>query len=411
MPSPLRLPPLAAAVLAAGLLLGAVPAAAQAPSSPTSGWDATLAAARGKTVFWNAWAGDPRINDYIGWVGGRVRERFGIDLRHVKVTDTADVVSRVLAEKAAGKDRGGSVDLVWINGENFAAMKENGLLYGPFVDRLPNAALIDTVGKPTTTVDFTIPTEGLEAPWGMAQFVFVHESEEVADPPRSAAALLDWTERNPGRFTYPSPPDFIGSTFLKQMLVEVTPDPARLQRPADDGDFDRVTEPLWSFLDRLHPNLARGGRTFPATGPALKQMLADGEVAMALSFHPGEASRDIAGGLLPPSVRTFVLERGTIGNTHFVAIPYNANAPEAAMVVADFLLSPEAQIRKQDPAVWGDFTVLDPDRLDPEDRRRFDALPRGVATLSDGELGTPQLEPHPSWMVRIERQWTKRYGS
>ncbi|UEM20038.1 ABC transporter substrate-binding protein [Skermanella mucosa] len=408
---PIRFPLLAAAVLAAGLHLSAVPAGAQAPSSPAPGWDATLAAARGKTVYWNAWAGDPRINDYIGWVGGQVRDRFGIDLRHVKVTDTADVVSRVLAEKAAGKDRGGSVDLVWINGENFAAMKENGLLHGPFVDRLPNAPLIDTEGKPTTTVDFTIPTDGMEAPWGMAQFVFVHDSEEVADPPRSAAALLDWTGENPGRFSYPSPPDFIGSTFLKQMLVEVTADPARLQRPADDADFDRVTAPLWSFLDRLHPNLARGGRSFPATGPALKQMLADGEVAMALSFHPGEASRDIAGGLLPSSVRTFVLDRGTIGNTHFVAIPYNANAPEAAMVVADFLLSPEAQIRKQDPAVWGDFTVLDLDRLDPEDRRRFDALPRGAATLSDEELGTPQLEPHPSWMVRIEQQWTKRYGS
>ncbi|WP_246148450.1 ABC transporter substrate-binding protein [Skermanella pratensis] len=410
MPSPLRLP-LLAAVVAAGLNLGAVPAGAQAPSSPTPDWDATLAAARGKTVFWNAWAGDPRINDYIGWVGGQVRDRFGIDLRHVKVTDTADVVSRVLAEKAAGKDRGGSVDLVWINGENFAAMKENGLLHGPFVDRLPNAALIDTEGKPTTTVDFTIPTDGMEAPWGMAQFVFVHDGDQVAAPPRSAAALLDWTKENPGRFTYPGPPDFIGSTFLKQMLVEVAADPARLQKPADDADFDLVTAPLWSFLEQLHPNLARGGRSFPASGPALKQMLADGEVAMGLSFHPGEASRDIAGGLLPSSVRTFVLERGTIGNTHFVAIPYNANALEAAMVVADFLLSPEAQLRKQDPGVWGDFTVLDLDRLKPEDRRRFDALPRGEATLSDEELGTPQPEPHPSWMVRIEQQWTKRYGS
>jgi len=123
-----------------------------------AGWEDTTAAARDKVVYWNAWAGDPRINDYIGWVGGQVRERYGIDLRHVKVTDTADVVSRVLAEKAAGKDQGGSVDLVWINGENFAAMKENRLLYGPFVDRLPNAKLIDAVGKPTTVVDFTIST-------------------------------------------------------------------------------------------------------------------------------------------------------------------------------------------------------------------------------------------------------------
>lgn len=381
------------------------------PPSIAAGWDDTVAAARGKTVYWNAWSGDPRINDYIGWVGGQVRERYGIDLRHVKVTDTADVVSRVLAEKAAGKDRGGSVDLVWVNGENFAAMKENRLLYGPFVDRLPNAKLIDIQGKPTTTVDFTIPTDGLESPWGMAQFVFTYDTEQVAKPPKSAAALLDWAKANPGRLTYPSPPDFIGSTFLKQMLAEVTPNPARLQKPADDADFDTVTAPLWSYLDQLHPNLARGGKSFPATGPALKQMLADGEVAMGLSFHPGEASRDIASGLLPASIRTFVLDKGTIGNTHFVAIPYNANAPDAAMVVADFLLSPEAQLHKQDPAVWGDFTVLDLEKLGTADRARFDSLPLGEATLSQEELGVPLPEPHPSWMVRIEQQWLKRYGA
>lgn len=381
------------------------------PPAMAVGWDDTVTAARGKVVYWNAWAGDPRINDYIGWVGGQVRERYGIDLRHVKVTDTADVVSRVLAEKAAGKDRGGSVDLVWVNGENFAAMKENRLLYGPFVDRLPNAGLIDVQGKPTTTVDFTIPTDGLESPWGMAQFVFTYDTEQVAKPPKSAASLLEWAKANPGRLTYPSPPDFIGSTFLKQMLVEVTPDPARLQKPADDADFDAVTAPLWSYLDQLHPNLARGGKSFPATGPALKQMLADGEVAMGLSFHPGEASRDIASGLLPASIRTFVLDKGTIGNTHFVAIPYNANAPDAAMVVADFLLSPEAQLHKQDPAVWGDFTVLDLEKLSAADRARFDALPLGKATLSHEELGVPLPEPHPSWMVRIEQQWLKRYGA
>jgi putative thiamine transport system substrate-binding protein len=381
------------------------------PPAMAAGWDDTVTAVRGKVVYWNAWSGDPRINDYIGWVGGQVRERYGIDLRHVKVTDTADVVSRVLAEKAVGKDRGGSVDLVWVNGENFAAMKENRLLYGPFVDRLPNAGLIDTQGKPTTMVDFTIPTDGLESPWGMAQFVFTYDTEQVAKPPKSAAALLNWAKANPGRLTYPSPPDFIGSTFLKQMLVEVTPDPARLQKPADDADFDTVTAPLWSYLDQLHPNLARGGKSFPATGPALKQMLADGEVAMGLSFHPGEASRDIASGLLPASIRTFVLDKGTIGNTHFVAIPYNASAPDAAMVVANFLLSPEAQLHKQDPAVWGDFTVLDLDKLSAADRARFDALPLGEATLSHEELGVPLPEPHPSWMVRIEQQWLKRYGA
>src|SRR3546814_9701148 len=64
-------------------------------------------------------------------------------------------VSRVLAERAAGKQAGGSIDLIWLNGENFAAMKAQQLLYGPFTKLLPNFRLVDFDDKPSTLVDFT----------------------------------------------------------------------------------------------------------------------------------------------------------------------------------------------------------------------------------------------------------------
>ena len=81
------------------------------------------------------------------------------------------------------------------------------------------------------------------------------------------------------------------------------------------------------------------------------------------------------------------------------------------MVVANFLLSPEAQVRAQDPNILGYGTVLDMARLDEADRVAFDALDLGIATLSPAELGTVQAEPHPSWMTRIAEDWTQRYGS
>jgi putative thiamine transport system substrate-binding protein len=105
-----------------------------------------------------------------------------------------------------------------------------------------------------------------------------------------------------------------------------------------------------------------------------------------------------------------MMRRGTIGNTSFVAIPYNANAKEGAMVVADFLLSPEAQARMQNPEVLGNPTVLDLRRLSPEDRRLFEDLPKAAATLSEEELGVPLPEPHPSWMNRIVEEWERRYS-
>jgi putative thiamine transport system substrate-binding protein len=374
-------------------------------------WDDTLAEAQGQTVYWNAWGGDEQVNDYIAWVGEQVAERYGVDLVHVKLTDTAEAVARVVAEKASGRTTDGSVDLIWLNGENFAAMKQQDLLFGPFAQSLPNFRYVDTAGKPTTLVDFTIPTEGFEAPWGMAQFVLLYDSATVAEPPGSIPALLKWIEAHPARFTYPAPPDFVGSTFLKHVLLELTPDPDVLQRPVEEADFAAATAPLWQWLEAARPHLWRKGAGYPASGPALHQLLDDGEVDFSMAFNPGEASAAIGAGRLPESVRTYILDAGTIGNTHFVAIPFNAAHQAGAMVVADFLMSPEAQAKKQDPTGWGDATVLDVTALDQAGRERFDRLPRGVATLPPQELTPVRPEPHPSWMTEIEAEWLRRFSS
>ncbi len=385
-----------------------LPTVALAQTNPAD-WDAVTAAAQGQTVYWNAWGGSTTTNDFIAWVGDRVAEDYGVTLEHVKLTDTADAVTRVLAEKQAGENDDGAIDMIWINGANFAAMKEQDLLFGPFAEQLPNWAFVDVDGK-TVQTDFTVPVEGYEAPWAMAQVVFIHDTADLAEPLGDMVQILNWAQANPGRFTYPQPPDFLGTTFLKQALVDLLDDPAALAEPATDANYDLVTAPLWAFLDELTPALWREGRAYPATGPAQLQLIADGEVDLAISFSPGEATAAIANNQLPDTVRTFVLDGGTIGNASFVAVPYNSGSTEGAMVVANFLMSPEAQARAQDPNILGYGTVLNMDALSAEDRAAFDALELGIATLSPAELGTVQAEPHPSWMTRIADDWIERYG-
>lgn len=183
---------------------GALPLSAWAQTAPTASWDKTVEAARGQTVYFNAWAGSERTNAYLQWVAGEVRTAHGIQLEHVKITDTADVVKRVRAEKAAGRGGDeGTVDLVWINGENFAAMKREDLLMPKWVDNLPNFRFVDTVGKPTTLNDFSVPTDGMEAPWGMAQFTLFADGKRLPKPPQSMAELLALARSQPGRITYP----------------------------------------------------------------------------------------------------------------------------------------------------------------------------------------------------------------
>jgi putative thiamine transport system substrate-binding protein len=391
-------------VLAA--LLAPLPALADVDPSD---WDAVVAAADGQTVYWNAWGGSTTTNEFIAWVGDRVQDEYGVTLEHVKLTDTADAVTRVLSEKQAGEDDDGAIDMIWINGSNFAAMKDAGLLFGPYAESLPNWALVDMDGKAVQT-DFTVPTDGYESPWAMAQVVFVHNTATMPETFGSMHALQDWAQANPGRFSYPQPPDFLGTTFLKQVLVDISEDPAALQMPATDENYDAVTAPLWAYLDALTPHLWREGKAYPATGTAMFPLIADGEIDLSISFSPGAASTAIANYELPDSVRTFVLDNGTIGNASFVAIPYNSGSKEGAMIVADFLMSPEAQARAQDPAILGYGTVLNMDALSVSDRAVFDGLELGIATLTPAELGTIQAEPHPSWMTRIADDWALRYG-
>ena len=372
-----------------------------------SEWSRIEAAARGQSVYFNAWAGSERINAYLQWAAGELAQRHGIKLEHVKITDTAEAVKRVRAEKTAGRSNDGSVDLVWINGENFLAMKREGLLFGPWAEKLPSYADVDTAGKPTTRMDFSEPVDGMEAPWGMAQLTFYADGTRVPQPPRSAAELLEWAKKNPGRFTYPKPPAFHGTTFLKQVLLETMSDRRPLYAPHAAERFAAVTAPLWSALDALHPHLWKQGRQFPASNTVMRQMLADGELAISLTFNPNEVANEIAAKRLPATVTPYQHAAGTIGNTHFLAIPFNARAKEAAQVAANFFLSPAAQARKADIKVWGDPTVLALDKLAAAERALFS----GAATPGQLAQSAPAiLEPHGSWVDPIEREWARRYA-
>jgi len=372
-------------------------------------WQATLDAARGQTVYWNAWGGDARTNAFIDWVGAQTEDLYGVSVQQVKLTDTAEAVTRVISEKAAGRDAGGSVDMIWINGPNFLSMKQQGLLHGPFVDRLPNAQYLDLTENSPNVVDFTTPVDGMESPWRLAKFVFSYDTARVDAPPATMAEFVPWAAANPGRMTHPDPSNFIGATFLKQALVELAPDPSVLLEPATDDAFAATTAPLWDWYDALRPNLWRDGEAFPKNESIQQQLMNDGEVDIAMYFDPAATAAAIAQGLLPETARVFVPERGSIGNVSFVAIPYNAAHKEGAMVVANFLLDPATQAHMQNIEVLGSFSVLDPSKLDAEARAAFDALPTSPALPTLDDLGPTLLEPHASWMTRLTDAWSARY--
>ena len=368
-------------------------------------WSQIQQEAKGQTVYFNAWGGGEAINAYIGWAAREAKTRYGIEVRHVKINDAAEVVKRIQTEVTAGRTSDGSVDLMWVNGENFRNLKTAGLLFGPWAQGLPNWGLVD-LNKPVRH-DFSVPTEGYESPWGTAQLTFIADRAKTPMPPRSVAELLVFAQTNPGRVSYPKPPVFHGTTFLKQMLLELTPNPAMLQQPVTPAAFASATPPLWAYLDKLHPNLWRKGLAFPASVAEMHRMLGDGELKLSLTFNPNEGANLIASQQLPATSYSFGFTGGTIGNVHFVAIPVNARAKAAAQVFANFLLSVEAQTRKADIAVWGDGAVLDVQKLPASAQAQIHKTAPGA--LNEAVPTLP--EPHASWVEALEAEWLRRYGS
>lgn len=364
-------------------------------SASAQSWQDISDKARGQTVYFHAWGGSQEINQYIRWAGEQLKTQYGVELKQVKITDTAETVTRLIAEKAAGKESGGSVDLMWINGENFKSMKNNDLLYGPFVETLPNWQYINA-SLPIDS-DFSEPTDGLEAPWGVGQLVFIYDHQKLNNPPQSFAELLSYAKAFPNRITYPRPPEFHGTSFLKALLIELTNNDAALSKPVDAQSFALITAPLWHYLDELHAVAWRAGKQFPSGSSEMIQLLDDDQIDLALTFNPNAVYSAQASGKLAKTTRSHAMQAGALSNIHFLAIPWNATAKEGALVAINFLMSPEAQSRKGDMNVWGDPSVL-----------RNDVLTGSAANI---KLFKSIAEPHPSWQAALEAAWQTRYGA
>jgi putative spermidine/putrescine transport system substrate-binding protein len=368
-------------------------------------WNEVVEQARGSDLYWYMWGGSDSINRFVqGYLTDRLADEYSIRLVMVPVTDASVFVSKVLGEARAGRTTDGSVDLVWINGENFRSMRESDLLFGPYADLLPNITYVDQE-DPTVANDFGFPVDAYESPYGSAQMVMIYDSGRI-EPPMSIGQLIEWIRHNPGRFTYPASPDFTGSAFVRHVFYHVAAGYERLLGGFDRGIFDEVAEETWTLLNELEPYLWREGRTYPESGTQLQQLFANREVDFDMSYNPGSAANLVSQGRYPETTRTFVFDEGTIGNTHFVAIPFNSPHKPAAMVLANLLLDPAAQLEKARAEVWGDMPVVQMTRIPGRWQEAFDALPRPESVLPAATLQTHRLpELQSTWLEAIEAGW------
>lgn len=359
--------------------------------------------AKGTTVTFYGWGGDEQLNQWLdNEFAPLMKEKYDITMERVPM-DIDQVLSQLSGEVQAGKEKG-SIDMIWINGENFQSAKENNMLYGPFVDKLPNYnEYIDTESE-DVTLDFAYPIEGFEAPYGKAQIVMIADTAVVTELPTSTEALMEFVKKNPGKVTYPALPDFTGSAFVRNVIYDICGYEQFLTMEADKEVVKEAIEPALEYLRQLNPYLWNQGTTFPNSSTTLDNMFADGEVLLNMSYDAYGTAIKIENGTYTETTQTFQFDKGTIGNTNFMAIAVNAPNKAGAMVAINEMISPEVQAERYD--VMKVLPVVDYDKLNDTQKEAFDKVDLGKGTIPQDELLEKRLPEMKAELVPIiEEIW------
>jgi putative spermidine/putrescine transport system substrate-binding protein len=399
----------AAFITATALVLTACSAASSSPTSSSSSgtvmsWSQIETAAKGQTVNLWMYGGDQQGDSYVDEHLIPAAAKVGVTLKRVPITDTKDALNRILSEKQAGVTRG-TVDLAWVNGSNFGTGKQADAWRCNWTQLLPSMKYTNP-NDPLLKNDFGTPVDGCEAPWHKAQFSLAYNAATVKDPPHSFGELAQWITAHPGRFTYPAPPDFTGSVFVREMLYSTAGGYTNVPLTFSQKSFDQLTPALYKKLNKLKASLWKGGQTYPQSSDALNQLYADKQVDFTMTYGPATLTDLVHNGTYPPDTTVATFTEGTVGNASFLAIPSTSGASAGAMVVANLALSPPQQALAADPKVWGQFTVLDLAKLPENDRTVFQKLPHS-AVVPTYDLLSKNANPELSaaWVPALDDGW------
>ncbi len=360
--------------------------------------------AKGSTVTFYGWGGDEVLNKWLDDVfAPDMKEKYDIKMERVPM-DIDQILSQLSGEMEGNK-KDGDIDMIWINGENFKSAKEKNMLYGPFTDKLPNfSKYIDTKSE-DVNYDFAYPIKGYEAPYGKAQFVFMKDNAVAKETPKNAEEFLEFCKKYKGKVTYPKLPDFTGSVFVRNIIYETCGGYEQfMDMKADKATVKKAIQPALDYLKKLNPYLWNGGKSFPDSSTKCEKMYSDGELVMYMTYGAYDAAVGIDNGTYPKTTQTFQFDKGTIGNTNFMAIAANSANKAGAMVAINEMMSPEIQASRYKEMKT--LPVVSYDKLSDDQKKEFDNVDLGKGVIAQDELLSKRLPEMPAQLVPvIEEIW------
>lgn len=325
-------------------------------------------------------------------------KKYGLKVEYVRGEGDASAQQLIAARNSGAKS---PADVYFVSSGKLGLLRNSQVIANvPLHTTLPNGLALD---RTIATVTGGIEHGGTYLPFHRNQTSMIYNTRMMEEDavPSNLDKLLEWAKENPGKLIITSPAGGgSGSGFMQAIaLAKVKSEDCRVtfsnfeitKEDADKFAASECATPVWDYYKELLPvvEVTNGNSD-------TLNLIANGGGVMGTAWE--DMAYDFSGrGLLPPTVRQFILEEGQVGGGDGMFLPINGTSPASGLLLLDFLASKDAHLKKLqlngsrsarsdiDPA--GSFTPEQVARLIPSNQFASRAKESMPAVLTEALKG------------------------
>ncbi len=325
--------------------------------------------------------------DKLEWLEKTVKTRLessGITLRLEK-KPIMELIDKLEQEKI-NEIESGTIDLILVDGSDMAMLYEKDLVYGPFLNKVPN---YHTNVNPED-YEFMY-AEGQELNYSALpvfrnQLAMVYDEDVLDEPPATLEEMIDLIMASPGSFTFPMPDDQSGRQFMETFFATFSDYETLYRVNPTREEVEAAVVPALEKLRVLKNALYKKGEIYPADEEQQDMLFFEGQIGFALTTNPVKASKRSRIETYPFGARAFIPAGGTVGDTMYMVIPFNSANKSAGMIFANETLTADVQLAKYKPSEGSDLPVVDTSRMDSAEAKKLTTVTIKRADIKQADL-------------------------
>lgn len=323
-----------------------------------------------------------------------MKEKLGITV-NVNTLTMAKMLPKLKDEKL-NEVMIGDADLLILSKRGFDQLKDAGVLYGPFSNKLPNAAMNQTgESYENMWLDGRL-IDKMATEIGKSQLVFFFDEDKMEVPPVGLSDLRKYIIDNPGKFTFPSLDTLEGQAFINTLAASLCDQKSLYEGKLTVAKQQALFAPVLAFLKDIQPYMWMQGKQLPKNAVELDRLFNEGQVSFSMSLDQNRATVLVKEEKYPSGSKAFVLSTGTTGFGQYAVIPFNSVNKSGAMSLINELLSADMQGSKYNAKNWGNLPSVDPMKMEKTQSSKITGVTVKRNALKEADLSAVRLPQIPS---------------